>query len=155
MVNPLAAPFAVLIGLAYATLLALLPAYPHSRKALVGWIVLLIACLAFIVAGVIRDAGAHDMTWKPPAWYLAFNMLCLFGPPFAASLALWRVRRRRPPALGPALAVVLVFASVAAGLIVRDQFGRSCVFFDYHHDTGEAWCPIDWQATLGYGPAAK
>lgn len=155
MVNPLAGPVIVLIGLGFATVLSLLPAYPHSRKALVAWLVLLIACVALVALSLVRDATSRDVTWRAPVWYGAVNAILLVAVPLIASLVLWRLRLRRPQAIGAGVAVVLVFAISIAGWVARDWFAYSCIYFDYHHDDGVAWCPADWQATLGYGPNAK
>lgn len=140
----LSVPILLLILLIFVLILVGLigfPMRPNSRVFGTLWVLGLMS-LAAIFAWPSKGIG-----WHPPAWHpvLALAVLAI---PYGTSLSLRyrQLQKTRPRSDFQIFAIVLT-VTIASALVFR-WYNTSCVFNDYHHDNGQAWCPVSWQAKL-------
>lgn len=143
MTSPFA-PILFLILAAIETFVLIWPlARPNSIAPMVIWaIALLLVSTAILVRLVFPGESGP---WTPPAWHTALVATILLVP-FVISALLWWFRRKPNPRLGMAVSTVILIAAIVLPWLAYRSFNESCIYFDYYHDTGTAWCPQDWQA---------
>lgn len=116
-----------------------LPLRPKSKVFAAVWILSLVGIAAILLM------PAQGVQWYPPAWHSGVSIAALFIP-YTISGLFWYRRRNRFSNLGATTIVFAVLVSAVLSLGAYRWFNKSCVFHDYHHDEGEAWCPENWQA---------
>ena len=133
----LAAPIAVL---------AMLPAYPKNNAIKSTWLLLFVLAFSEFAWSTWLTPANSLIFWHPPTWYPLFEGMLKVVLPFAASFVLWRIRLRSPSTIGPRTAFIAVTVICLLALAALIFFNETCVYYDYHHDQGTAWCPASWQA---------
>ncbi|MCE8555825.1 hypothetical protein KBY29_16045 [Ruegeria pomeroyi] len=134
------------LAIAIVWVLASLPAYPNSPKARVFWFAALFLVFGFLIFG--RLSLHSPRVWQPPVQADIARGLFLVLP-FVGSLLLWRYQRTATARLSAAKSTLIVLAICILSVLGLRQFNKSCVYFDYWNDQGQAWCPVTWQAKLG------
>lgn len=126
-------------------LLVALPDFPNDRRILAAWSLLLATCVGLFIWRSLILSGPSRFTHVPLIADIAILVL-LICVPFGASFLPWRLQKRRDlPIGGGWLFAVILVCSVTGGLTLN-MLNEDCIYYPYHHNNGEAWCPVNWQA---------
>ncbi|OUS35887.1 hypothetical protein A9Q94_11225 [Rhodobacterales bacterium 56_14_T64] len=130
-------PFAILV---------MLPTYPKSRRIMGAWCLLLAVGIAVSISTFLYPHESPFIFWKAPKWHSFVIDFFLIGIPFSCSFYLWRLRRKTPEILSEAAIFMIVLVTCILSFFALKTFNKTCVFFEYWNDSGQAWCPVSWQA---------
>ena len=145
--HPILYPIVLIIFFLPVAMLALLPAYPHSRGTRALWAVGLIVAVGVFAWNVFLKPPEHEF-WIVPTWHPWILGVVHILVPFSTSFVLWRLRLRAFPKPSTTVTTVVLIGTWLLAVIALRMFNETCTYFDYHNDLGQAWCPVGWQAHL-------
>ncbi len=147
-VSPLIIAISLILIIAPITILSLFPIFPRNKIIICLWTSLLAFALGVYIWHYFLAQPNILNIWKTPKWYPIIPGFFFIFVPFTSSALLWKIRKNTPQKISKTLSSITLITIILLSFFCSKTFNKTCIYFDYHNDSGQAWCPKHWKAKL-------